>query len=121
MPPDDRATLVACFGATGPGRLWVVTADAREDRGCGEPAGDRVGPAEPGHANAGAGVAHVTERLLAEFGSERDPASIAAAVADCRAELVTVPAGALPELLERLVRQRLQEHPPAGGAAPESE
>jgi hypothetical protein len=55
----------------------------------------------------GEGVADVTERLLAEFGSERDLALIAAVVLGCRAELAAVSAGAMPELLERLARNRL--------------
>jgi hypothetical protein len=63
---------------------------------------------------AGEGVADVTERLLAEFGTERDLAAIAAVVLGCRAELAAVSSGALPELLERLARQRLQEHLPSG-------
>jgi len=104
-----------------PGEAADVTADAQDQREPGEPAGDRVGPAEFGQADAGKAVSDVTERLLAEVGSERDRASIAAVVSDCRADLVNVPPGALPELLERLARQRLQEHPPPGDRATESD
>jgi hypothetical protein len=46
----------------------------------------------------------------------RSNASIAAVVLDCRAELAGVAAAALPELLERLARQRLHEHPTNQGA-----
>jgi hypothetical protein len=64
-----------------------------------------------GAVAGGEGVADVTERLLAEFGSERDLAVIAAVVLGCRAELAAVSAGALPELLERLARERLRTIP----------
>jgi len=59
----------------------------------------------------GDSVADVTERLLFEFGGERDLAVISRMVLGCRAELAGVPEGALPELLERLARQRLDEAP----------
>jgi hypothetical protein len=109
------------FDPIGPGSLQLVTDCAREDRERRQPAGSaryRTAPEAPSPAGAREGVADVTERLLAEFGGERDLAAIAAVVLGCRAELVAVPAGALPEALERLARQRLQDHQPVGEVAP---
>jgi hypothetical protein len=48
-----------------------------------------------------------TDRLIVEFGGEVDVAAIGRVVLSCREELRGAPAGALPELIERLARQRL--------------
>lgn len=53
-------------------------------------------------------VAGVTRRLAAEF-VEADNAAIGRIVLECHRDLRGVPAGALPELVERLARQRLLE------------
>lgn len=69
--------------------------------------------AEPGATTASAGLAGVTERLLAEFATAVAPAVVRATVADCVRDLAGAPAAALPELVERSARQRLSG-PPAG-------
>jgi hypothetical protein len=51
----------------------------------------------------------VTRRLLAEFGAHLEPEVIAAVVDGCRQDLAGTPTGPLPELLERLARQRLSD------------
>ena len=51
-------------------------------------------------------VAAATARLAAEFGAH-SPASIEPVVIACRRDLAGSPPGALPELVERLARQRL--------------
>ena len=109
--------FVFCRG--GAGQSEVVSGGAGGNRsGSAEPSRPGLS-SEPAAAEravaAGEGVADVTERLLAEFGTERDLATIAAVVLGCRAELAAVSSGALPELLERLARQRLQEHLPSAG------
>lgn len=52
-------------------------------------------------------ISEVTARLMVELGSDADPSAVSRVVLDCRHELSGVPSGALPELLERLARQRL--------------
>lgn len=54
----------------------------------------------------GGAVPHAVARLVAEF-PERHAAIVSATVATCRRDLDGAPPGALPELLERLARQRL--------------
>lgn len=54
-------------------------------------------------------VVDVTERLMAEFESRLDLAVITKVVGGCRRDLDASPVGALPELVERLARQRLLE------------
>lgn len=49
----------------------------------------------------------LVERLLDTDAVDPDLDVIVGVVNRCRAELAGVPAGAMPELLERLVRQRL--------------
>lgn len=50
----------------------------------------------------------LVERLLGDYGHALSLATIAAAVNRCRAELTDTRAGAMPELLERLTRQRIE-------------
>ena len=63
------------------------------------------------HALAGgpheAAVLEAITRLTAEFASEYPPSKVGRAVLGSRRDLSGVPGGALPELLERLARQRL--------------
>jgi hypothetical protein len=46
-------------------------------------------------------------RIAAEF--DRDSAGVRAMVRGCRRDLVGAPVGALPELVERLARQRIMD------------
>ncbi len=48
-----------------------------------------------------------TDRLLAEFRWQLDEAEVSRVVETCVRDLAGVPAGALPELVERSARQRL--------------
>jgi len=57
--------------------------------------------------------ADVTERLLRAFEAVYPLPVIAAVVQQCRADLDSVPSGAIPELLERLAHQRLSDLQPA--------
>lgn len=68
------------------------------------PAGE-AGPADTGGDDDT--VPHTITRLVAEFPG-RHVAVVSATVLRCRRELDAVPPGALPELLERLARQRLR-------------
>ncbi len=52
--------------------------------------------------------ADVVERLFVEFEGRRSLPVIRAMVHECRAELSCSPEAAMPELLERLARQRLR-------------
>ena len=52
-------------------------------------------------------VIDVSERLMAEFEDRLPLELISRVVRDCRRDLDCTPAGALPEMLERLARQRL--------------
>lgn len=56
----------------------------------------------------GGTVAHAVARLSAEFPA-RHVSAVSATVTQCRRDLAGAPPGALPELLERLARQRLRE------------
>ena len=51
--------------------------------------------------------ADAVERLFAEFAHRSSLTDIADTVTECRAQLSGAPAPALPELIERLARQRL--------------
>jgi len=52
-------------------------------------------------------VIDVTERLMAEFEDRLQLQIISGVVNACRRDLQGTPAGPMPELLERLARQRL--------------
>lgn len=52
-------------------------------------------------------LADIAERLMAEFCDELDLSVITRVVQESRRDLQGVPPGALPELTERLARQRL--------------
>lgn len=58
--------------------------------------------------NAGGSLADVVERMHAEFGSRLPLPLVVTTVRRCRRELDIIDGPALPELLERLVRQRLR-------------
>jgi hypothetical protein len=60
-----------------------------------------------------ASTADVAERLFAEFTGRHPLRVVTAVVQQSRHELSDVAPAALPELLERLARQRLTELPPA--------
>jgi len=51
--------------------------------------------------------AHIAERLSHEFGDRVPVTIITSMLGQCRAQLSTSPETAMPELLERLARQRL--------------
>lgn len=53
----------------------------------------------------------LVERLLATFGAEHDLHTVTQEINRSRTDLAGAPPGALPELLERLVRQRLSARP----------
>lgn len=55
----------------------------------------------------------VVLRLRAEFGDAHPDALLSAVVGQCRADLQGSPPGAMPELVERLARQRLLDPVPA--------
>jgi hypothetical protein len=57
----------------------------------------------------------VNRRLFSEFGAELPMQVIAATVRQCRRDLDAAPRPALPELVERLARQRLADR--LGGGA----
>jgi hypothetical protein len=52
-------------------------------------------------------LADVIERLSREFEGQRSLTEITAVVQECRTQLCCSPATALPELVDRLARQRL--------------
>jgi hypothetical protein len=58
--------------------------------------------------DASASLAPIDERLFHEFGAHVGLSEIMAIVRQCRGELDIVPAAAVPELVERLARQRLR-------------
>jgi hypothetical protein len=61
-------------------------------------------------------IAEITERLFAEFAPRVSLTTIVAAVRQCRSDLDGTAESALPEMVERLARQRLTElaqDPPA--------
>ncbi|PVZ06341.1 hypothetical protein [Actinomycetospora cinnamomea] len=66
------------------------------------------GPDLTGTSAHGGTVPHAVARLVAEFPG-RHAAVVSATVTQCRRDLAGAPPGALPELLERLARQRLSE------------
>jgi len=57
--------------------------------------------------------ADVTEGLFRAFEEVHPLPVITAVVQQCRADLDSVPSGAIPELLERLAHQRLNDLQPA--------
>lgn len=56
--------------------------------------------------------ASLTERLLADFEHRHRLSVITRVIRDCRTQLADVNPSALPELLERLARQRLSDLAP---------
>jgi hypothetical protein len=58
--------------------------------------------------DACASLAPISERLFHDFGAQVGLSDIVAIVRQCRGELDIVPAGAVPELVERLARERLR-------------
>lgn len=56
-----------------------------------------------------ASVGQAIARLAGEFEASVAPQAIVRVVRDCRRELGGSPVGALPELVERLARHRLQQ------------
>ena len=62
-------------------------------------------------------LADVTERLMAEFEHQIELSVITRVVLQCRRDLDTPAIHALPELLERLARQRLLDQLPTGTRA----
>lgn len=52
-------------------------------------------------------LADITERLMVEFGDRIQVSTISKIVLECRHDLQGSPVQALPELVERLARQRL--------------
>jgi hypothetical protein len=66
----------------------------------------------------GVSVADVTERLMLEFGAVLPLADVSHAVLQSFKDLAAAPLGALPELVERLARQRLHEAAVARGERP---
>jgi hypothetical protein len=63
-------------------------------------------------------VADVTERLMLEFGAVLPLADVSHAVLQSFKDLAAAPLDALPELVERLARQRLHEAAVARGERP---
>ena len=61
-------------------------------------------------------VIDVTERLMAEFEDRLGLQVISGVVSACRRDLQGTPSGPMPELLERLARQRLSD---LAGAVPQ--
>ena len=66
----------------------------------------------------------VTVRVYADFADHATLAEVLTVVRQCRTDLDTPSAAALPEMVERLARQRLADHltPPAtgNGSTPEN-
>jgi hypothetical protein len=56
-----------------------------------------------------ASVDQAVARLAPEFGAHLGPQAIVRVVRDCRRDLGGSPMGALPELVERLARHRLEQ------------
>ena len=63
-------------------------------------------------------VADVTERLMLEFGAVLPLADVSHGVLQSFKDLAAAPVGALPELVERLARQRLHEAAVGRGERP---
>jgi len=94
----------------------AASGHARRVMSCSDP--DRADePSVNAAAAAGSGVGDTVERLVAEFGDGVDRAVVSAAVRRCRVELAGISTGALPDLLERLARERLREQRLHGAAA----
>lgn len=70
-------------------------------------------PASDAATSEQVSVADITERLMAEFDGQIQVATISDVVLGCQRDLRGSPVPALPELVERLARQRLL-HPAAG-------
>ncbi len=66
-------------------------------------------------AGIGDSYADVAERLFLEFAGRLPLALITDTLGECRAQRSTSPETAMPELLERLARQRLTSSPTAVG------
>ena len=60
----------------------------------------------------------VVERLMAEFEDRLSLPVIAQVVSGCRRDLAGTPETALPEMVERLARQRLLERAPVPALVP---
>lgn len=75
---------------------------------------ETVRTAAPGghHDDAAGAIAGAVARLSEEFPAQR--AAVSRTVEQCRRDLDGEPPGALPELVERLARQRLQDGVPRG-------
>ena len=69
----------------------------------------------------GYSYADVVERLLREFEDRFPLTVIVEAVHECRGQLSCVPESAMPEMLERLARQRLNSTPQPGNCVPPEE
>ncbi len=69
-------------------------------------------PRPAGPPSPPSSYAHIVERLFVEFGHHHALGDIAEMVYQCRAQLSCSPAAALPELIERLARQRLSTRAP---------
>jgi hypothetical protein len=63
---------------------------------------------DEGEHDASASLAAITERLFHDFGAHVSLSQIVAVVRQCRTELDTVAAASIPELVERLARERLR-------------
>jgi hypothetical protein len=61
-----------------------------------------------GDGDAFASLAVISERLFHEFGAHIGLAEIVAVVRQCRREVDVGPAASVPELVERLARERLR-------------
>ena len=77
----------------------------------------RAGPAG-GSSLTDLTLADVAERLMSEFEDRFDLASISRVVQTARHDLAAVPVGSVPELVERLARQRLMDQAADVSAVP---
>lgn len=64
-----------------------------------------------------ASVTAIRDRLFAEFAQQVPPAEIEALLGQCQSDLDAVPRAAMPELVERLARERLLSRLPAAKLA----
>lgn len=69
----------------------------------------------------GYSYANVVERLFREFADRFPLTVIVEAVHECRGQLSCVPESAMPEMLERLARQRLNSAPQPSTCVPPEE
>ncbi|SEK84534.1 hypothetical protein SAMN04515665_105213 [Blastococcus sp. DSM 46786] len=74
----------------------------------GPAAGDPTGPAEPAIGDDAVDAA--VGRLSGEYSGRLGRRVVVRVVRDCRRDLGGSPVGALPELVERLARYRLDRH-----------